>query len=66
MFNSSRRLTSIYIKRFVSESVSLSSFLFVPGGQTFFTHRREGDKHFLLEVVVAMMIDDVDEEMDVS
>ena len=40
--------------------------LFVPGGQTFLTHRRKGgttifdtqggDKHFMLEAVVAMMM----------
>ena len=32
-----------------------------PGGQTFFTHRRGGDKHF-----IGGGFDDVDVEMDVS
>ena len=33
----------------VSQSVcqSVCPLLFVPGGQTFLTHRRGGDKHFL-------------------
>ena len=50
-------IASIYIKHFVSLSISQSfcHVLFVPrgqticlspGGQTFLTHRREGDKHF--------------------
>ena len=45
---------SIYIKHFVSPSVSVSRFvcprgtnnLFLPRGQTFLTYRRGGDKHF--------------------
>ena len=53
----------------------LVSSLFVPGGQTFLTHMRGGDKHFLhtggrggqtFFVEGSGAYDDVDEEMVVS
>ena len=64
--------SSIYIKRFVRPSVG--DVLFVPGGQTFLSHRRggtniftsRGDKYFCTEGVGdkhSGAYDDVDEEM---
>jgi len=47
-----------FITQLVKKSIclSVSHILFVPGGQTFLTHRRGGDKHFLFEAVAAIMM----------